>query len=853
MSAVCTHCSTPLPDGSHFCSHCGTPVPGYEQGSRTLTPQGREIFERLAAATEDTYDIVREIGRGGMAVVFLGYQKSLDRHVAMKVLLPILGYDPEIVERFKREARTQGRMEHPNIISVYEVYDVDGLTYFSMPYIPGRSLRNALEEEPKQSIERVVRYICQAADALAYAHKRGVVHRDVKPDNILLDKERDRIILTDFGIAKALAAETTLTTPGDLLGTPQYMSPEQGEGRIDLDGRADQYALGLVAYEMLAGQRPLQADNLAELMYKHRFEEPEPVRALRPDAPSNITAAVTRAISKDRDERFPTMDEFLAAMESPVGGVPVERAEVHDEDEGTTMLVTPHGLKSGKGRKGPGTTPEPRRKAGRLPEATVSEPDLQTTVAVGAVTERRPGISRAVILGGAGIAVIGVALLFLVGPLKLGAPGDPAPGLVEGVEESPDAAEIPPLAADVGETEQGPETEQQLVGLGADGDRDQDDEGSGDQTAPTVEAESEPTGDPARAETARSRVYLARSTAVEMGAEEVNSAGLDGLDARLQGADSQMEGRDFAAALASYSSLIIEYNQLGGAARGQLLPVAQRHQRTARERRAAAAAAGVESIFALELRDLDATNRQAEEALQDARLVAAITLFQGLEEDYQRLERQATQGIRNVANAARQEMRRLRGEAVSAGAPRLQPDAMAQADGVRDEGVRLMRQESLGEARARFDAAGALYQQLATDLSEEAEPVGGEPEPNVETEPPPANAASPEEILTGMVETFRLAFEQENLDLMATRLYQGMVPRSDSELMEAVFDRTDELRATLDRREVKLDGDEATADVRLKLEFRQSRTGQAGSTDMNFRLDFAFGPDGWRLVRVRRR
>lgn len=427
--------------------HCGTPAPGQDASgdSPTLTAQGKEIYERLTSATAGKYDVVREVGRGGMAVVFLGYQRSLDRHVALKVLLPLLGYDPEIVERFKREARTQGKLEHPNIISVYEVYDEGGLTFFAMPYITGESLRKELLERPKQSIDTTLRYTCQAADALAYAHRRGVVHRDVKPDNILLDKERDRVVLTDFGIAKALSAETTLTTPGDLLGTPQYMSPEQGEGKADLDGRADQYALGLIAYEMLAGQRPLQADNLAELMYKHRFEEPEPLRNLRPDVPSNIVEAVTRAIQKDRDDRYPTMDAFLAALESPVGGVPVEDRRLDESDPGTTVLLTPYGLESGKRRRTPTrpprkgvvppeaepepdweakTQPSMRRAPTSQPEAAVRDPTLSTTVTVGDVSRKEPkrsGIPRVAVVGGIGAA----AALVLAMGLLMSPVGEP--------------------------------------------------------------------------------------------------------------------------------------------------------------------------------------------------------------------------------------------------------------------------------------------------------------------------------------------------------------------------------------------------------------------------------------------
>jgi serine/threonine-protein kinase len=310
-----------------------------------------------------------------MAVVFLAYQQSLDRQIAIKVLLPFLAYDTELVERFLREARTQGKLDHPCIIKVYEVHSEGGLTFFTMPYISGRSLRTLLQDDPQPPFLQIHRYLCQASDALAYAHRRGVIHRDVKPDNMVLDEERDCVILTDFGIAKALAAETTLTTPGDLLGTPQYMSPEQGEGRKDLDGRADQYSLGLIAYEMLAGQRAFQAENLAELMYKHRFEEPESLDKLRPDAPWALRHTIMRAISKDREDRYPTMESFLSAIEactselSAIGEDRTEPMPMPGSGDTTLRVPTPPG-RFGSGQTPPPETPvspEPRAKTGTTP------------------------------------------------------------------------------------------------------------------------------------------------------------------------------------------------------------------------------------------------------------------------------------------------------------------------------------------------------------------------------------------------------------------------------------------------------------------------------------------------------
>jgi serine/threonine protein kinase/ketosteroid isomerase-like protein len=457
-----------------------------------------------------------------MAVVFLGYQKSLDRQIAIKVLLPILAYDPEIVLRFQREAKTQGKLDHPSIISVYEVYDEGGLTFFTMPYVSGRSLRTYLEDEPKPPIEKVRRYLGQAADALAYAHRRGVIHRDVKPDNILIDEERDWVILTDFGIAKALSAESTLTTPGDLLGTPHYMSPEQGEGKLDLDGRADQYSLGLIGYEMLAGRRPFKADNLAELMYMHRFEEPESLDKLCPDVPQGLRDTIKRAISKDREDRFPTMEGFYAALEAT-------EYELVEEDrtepmpppgsEDTTLRIpTPPGRQPAtpqpvpvdetapetteppsapepwavpepaKARTDPDTPPPwtptpavapwaapPVSEPSTTPEPAVGGPDKTETVGVGAVgvaavAERPRGVPRSLLIGGGAAAVLLVGALFLFGPLRPVAP-DRATRPTEG-ESVAEAVPSPEQAEPAGEpgvaerepTPAGPGEEVQVAG-----------------------------------------------------------------------------------------------------------------------------------------------------------------------------------------------------------------------------------------------------------------------------------------------------------------------------------------------------------------------------------------------------
>jgi serine/threonine protein kinase len=297
-------------------------VPGAHEddllASSASDPTG--LLDRLRAATAGEFKIIRELGRGGMGRVYLAHELALDRRVALKVLPPYLSEHREVVERFQREARTAGKLNHPNIVAVFQVSERGDIHFFTMPYVAGPSLRQILKQTPQLSVELCRRYLREAADALAFAHGRGVVHRDIKPENMLLEGSRDgRLLLTDFGIAKALGTASTLTRPGDMMGTPYFMSPEQCEGAEQIDGRSDQYSLGLVAYEMLAGRFPFSSDSLAGIVYKHLHEYPEPLDNVRSDVPGNLVALIDRAIRKKPDERFPNMEAMLAELSASPG------------------------------------------------------------------------------------------------------------------------------------------------------------------------------------------------------------------------------------------------------------------------------------------------------------------------------------------------------------------------------------------------------------------------------------------------------------------------------------------------------------------------------------------------------
>jgi len=304
----CAKCHTPLPVDGRFCSHCGTPSGELEHVCPADATD--ELRQRLARTLAGRYEITRLLGRGGMAVVFLAEDLSLERQVAIKVLPPELSHDTKLIPRFQQEAKTAAKLDHPNIIPIYRVESEAGLVYFVMKYITGRSLEQLLEEGPLP-IDLARRVLREAALALGHAHQRRIVHRDVKPANIMLEAD-GRVILTDFGISKALHGASQLTGTGTIIGTPHYMAPEQAKG-LDVDGRADQYALAIVGHQILTGKQPFDG-SAHSILYKHVFEPPPPVLAARPDVPCDISSALERALSKDPEQRFATMEDFAVAL-----------------------------------------------------------------------------------------------------------------------------------------------------------------------------------------------------------------------------------------------------------------------------------------------------------------------------------------------------------------------------------------------------------------------------------------------------------------------------------------------------------------------------------------------------------
>ena len=272
------------------------------------------LFDRVVVAIGTQYLVDGEIGRGGSAVVYRGTDLKLGRQVAIKVLPPEFAFNESVKTRFVREAQTAAGLSHPNIVPIYSVDEQHGIVYFVMGLVVGQSVASQLATEGRWPADRTERVLREVADALAYAHSRGVVHRDVKPDNILIERDTGRALVSDFGIARASEGESRLTLTGVAVGTPAYMSPEQALGERELDGRSDLYSLGVVGYHMLVGEQPFRASSAAAMLVKHVSEIPARVRQKRPEVPAYLAVAIDRALAKRPEDRWTDASEFRDAL-----------------------------------------------------------------------------------------------------------------------------------------------------------------------------------------------------------------------------------------------------------------------------------------------------------------------------------------------------------------------------------------------------------------------------------------------------------------------------------------------------------------------------------------------------------
>ena len=334
----CPNCGTNLSDDAAFCANCGTSLgPGDSAAVAVtaagpapveLTPGnggGDKLLEMVKAELGRDYRIERELGRGGMAVVYKGVEIALDRQVALKVVPPDNANAGQAAERFRREAKLAASLDHPNIIPVYRVGQAGPLHYMAMKYVEGRAVDAVIEQQGALPIPIVVTILRSAAAGLAFAHERKIVHRDIKPANILVDKD-GRVMVSDFGIARALE-EVSMTASGMMVGTPYYMSPEQCGGQ-KVSPQSDQYSLGIMGFQMVTGEVPFTADSMVGVIQHHYMTPVPDILAVREGVPRELLDIIYCALNKDPNDRFPSTKDMAIALDNiPISDQDREEAE----------------------------------------------------------------------------------------------------------------------------------------------------------------------------------------------------------------------------------------------------------------------------------------------------------------------------------------------------------------------------------------------------------------------------------------------------------------------------------------------------------------------------------------------
>src|SRR5688500_1621901 len=304
----CPNCGNEVsPDHPHgLCPACLLKESLHEDTSEPAAApmaDGDSVKKALEEKLRSQYRVIRMLGRGGMGAVYLARDLTLDREVAIKVV-NAAGDSRELYDRFRREAKTVAKLSHPNIVPLHAFGEVEAMPYFVMGYVRGASLADRLRREGKLPEDEARRIIGEVAQALDHAHRVGVIHRDVKPDNVLLDDETGRALLTDFGVAKAGGTGETLTRFGAVVGTPHFMSPEQASDRGAIDARSDIYSLGVMAYTMLAGRLPFEGTTAADVLTRHLTQEPPSLRSVAPGISDSTVHAVERCLAKDPAQRW---------------------------------------------------------------------------------------------------------------------------------------------------------------------------------------------------------------------------------------------------------------------------------------------------------------------------------------------------------------------------------------------------------------------------------------------------------------------------------------------------------------------------------------------------------------------
>ena len=406
---VCPVCAREYPDNIKFCQADGSGLRG-KSASADLVGQ----------VVADRYHIIKKLGEGGMGAVYLGEHVKMGRKSAIKVMAAQMSQDPDAISRFNREASNASRISHPNVCQIYDFGETpDGLIYLAMEFIEGQALKDLIEAEGALHPARAASILKQAADALQAAHDLSIVHRDIKPDNIMVVQGKDGadvVKVVDFGIARAVGGDESgqkVTKTGLVVGTPEYMSPEQLSGD-KLDGRSDIYSLALVLYRMLTGTLPFAADSSQEVMIKRLTDDPMPLDEARPDLvfPAKLQLVMNVALARTPAERYQSAAEFGRDTADAVAGTGAPQTRVAPAHEGATQVMSP-----GEVQQATKHQPATKRPAERTAAVAAAASAAPLPVAA------RRSLLIPVLGGGGAVALIVVAALWASGKLGTSAAG----------------------------------------------------------------------------------------------------------------------------------------------------------------------------------------------------------------------------------------------------------------------------------------------------------------------------------------------------------------------------------------------------------------------------------------------
>ncbi|TET73040.1 MAG: serine/threonine protein kinase [Candidatus Aminicenantes bacterium] len=339
MTVTCPKCQTENTSDSQFCKKCATPLPPSDEISVSHTKTLETSVEELTTGSTfaGRYQIIEELGKGGMGKVYKAHDTEIKEKVALKLIKPEISADKRTIERFQNELKFARKISHRNVCRMYDLNKEKGSYYITMEYVSGEDLKSFIRRVGQLPAGKAISIAKQVCEGLTEAHRIGVIHRDLKPSNIMIDKEGDARIM-DFGIARSLKAKG-ITGAGVMIGTPEYMSPEQVEGK-EADQRADIYSLGVILYEMVTGRVPFEGDTPFTIGVKHKSEIPEDPKNLNTQIPDDLSRMILRCMEKDREERYQTAEELISEFSKIEKGIPTAEMVVHKRKPTTSKEIT---------------------------------------------------------------------------------------------------------------------------------------------------------------------------------------------------------------------------------------------------------------------------------------------------------------------------------------------------------------------------------------------------------------------------------------------------------------------------------------------------------------------------------